>query len=149
MDKLITDNPQDNFSTVMNMVYGKDGWQYIRHDEGMLTTDFCLMLCKERNCEMPDYDDMTTEAKDEMLSDCAFDGCPVASVYAALSGLGHIRNRLKAYEDTGFTPDGIIQLEKQLAQKDAAIAQQATQLKEAVAKINALREPQDWNDDHA
>jgi hypothetical protein len=31
MNKLVTDNPKNNFEVVMNMVYGKDGWQYIRH----------------------------------------------------------------------------------------------------------------------
>ena len=47
MNRLTTDHPQNNFETVMNLVYGKDGWQYIRHGETeMRTTDFCLMLCK-------------------------------------------------------------------------------------------------------
>lgn len=91
---------------MLNMVYGKDGWQYIRHgEEGMPTVDFCLILCKERGCQMPDYDSMTDEAKDEMLCDCAFDGCPVATVYAALSGFGHVRDRLKMYEDAGIAPE--------------------------------------------
>lgn len=30
MNRLTTDHPQNNFETVMNLVYGKDGWQYIR-----------------------------------------------------------------------------------------------------------------------
>lgn len=105
MNKLTTDNPQSNFATMLNMVYSKDGWQYIRHgDNGMKTTDFCLMLCKERGCQMPDYDRMTDEAKDEMLCDCSFDGYSVASVYAALCGFGHVRGRLKMYEDAGIMP---------------------------------------------
>ena len=33
MNRLTTDHPQNNFETVMNLVYGKDGWQYIRHGE--------------------------------------------------------------------------------------------------------------------
>lgn len=106
MKRLTTDTPQDNFETVMNMVYGVDGWQYIRHGEnGMPTTDFCLMLCKERGCTMPDdYGADTNERKDEMLCDCAFENCPVATVYAALSGFGHVRGRLKRYEDAGMMP---------------------------------------------
>lgn len=48
MNRLTTDNPQNNFETIMNLVYGNDGWQYIRHGgTEMRTTDFCLMLCKE------------------------------------------------------------------------------------------------------
>ena len=96
MNRLTTDNPQNNIETLMNMVYAKDGWHYIRHgEEGMPTTDFCLMLCKERRCDMPDYDGMSNEAKDEMLCDCVFENCPVATVYAALCGYGHVRSRLK------------------------------------------------------
>lgn len=102
MNRLTTDHPQNNFETVMNLVYGKDGWQYIRHGETeMRTTDFCLMLCKERGCvalEKP----MSDEEKDEFLCNCAFNGCPIATIYAALSGFGHVRARLKTYEDAGI-----------------------------------------------
>lgn len=70
----------------------------------MPTVDFCLTLCKERGCDMPDYDGMSNEAKDEMLCDCVFEKCPVATVYAALCGYGHTRSRLKMYEDAGMTP---------------------------------------------
>lgn len=106
MRKLVTDNPKSNFETTMNMVYGKDGWQHIRHGEnGMLTVDFCLMMCKERGCTTPEYYGAdTNERKDEMLSECAFDGCPIATVYAALTGFGHVRGRLKMYEDAGMMP---------------------------------------------
>ena len=106
MNRLTTDNPQNNIEVVMNMVYGKDGWQHIRHGEdGMPTVDFCLMLCKERGCTTPDdYGADTNERKDEMLCDCAFENCPVATVYAALSGFGHVRGRLKMYEDADMMP---------------------------------------------
>ena len=96
MNKLVTDNPQNNFEVALNMVYGKDG---------MPTVDFCLMLCKERGCTTPDdYGANTNERKDEMLCDCAFENCPVATVYAALSGFGHVRGRLKMYEDADMMP---------------------------------------------
>ena len=87
MNRLTKDHPQNNFETVMNLVYGKGGWQYIRHGETeMRTTDFCLMLCKERGCvtiENP----MSDEEKDEFLCDCVFDGCPVATIMRACVGL--------------------------------------------------------------
>ena len=107
MKRLTTDNPQNNFETVMNLVYGKDGWQYIRHgDKTMRTTDFCLMLCKERGCvRLNEW--VTEEEKDECLCDCLFEGCPIATVYAALSGFGHVRSRLKMYEDAGLEPKWI------------------------------------------
>ena len=106
MKRMTTDNPQSNFETTMNMVYGVDGWQYIRHGEnGMPTTDFCLMLCKDHGCNLPEtITGGSQELKDEWLCDCAFDGCPIATVYAALSGFGHVRDRLKMYEDAGMMP---------------------------------------------
>lgn len=104
MSRLTTNCPKNNFETALNLVYSRDGWQYIRHGgEEIKTTDFCLMLCKERGCvtlRIP----MSDEAKDEFLCDCVFDGCPIATIYAALSGFGHVRDRLKKYEDAGITP---------------------------------------------
>ena len=105
MIRLTTDDPKNNFETMMNMVYGKDGWQYIRHgNDGMRTTDFCMMLCKDHGCELPDSAVASEEAKDEWLCDCVFNNCPIATVYAALSGFGHARARLKMYEDAGMVP---------------------------------------------
>lgn len=106
MKRMTTDNPQDNFETIMNMVYGKDGWQHIRHGEnGMPTTDFCLKLCEDQGCNLPEtITGGAQELKDEWLCDCAFSGCPIATVYAALSGFGHVRDRLKMYEDAGMMP---------------------------------------------
>ena len=56
-------------------------------------------LCPKFGC--PEFADqtMTSKEQDELLSDCVFDGCPVATVYAALSGYGHLRDRLRKHED--------------------------------------------------
>ena len=104
MNKMVTDTPKDNVETQLNMVYGKDGWLHIRHgEEGMSIIDFCTMLCMAREClEHPD--NMTDETNDALLCECAFDGCPVASIYAALTGFGHVRDRLRMYEDAGMMP---------------------------------------------
>lgn len=106
MNKLVTDNPKNNFETMMNMVYGKDGWQYIRHGEKEIhTADFCLKMCRQYGCdEIPEEVFRSNEAKDQLLCDCLFDDCPVAIVYAALCGFGHLRGRLKLYEDAGMIP---------------------------------------------
>ena len=107
MKRFTTDNPQNNFETMMNLVYAKDGWQHIRHgDTDMKTTDFCLELCKARECE-PFGKCNTDEEKDECLCSCLFDGCPIATVYAALCGFGHTRSRLKTYEDMDMEPKWI------------------------------------------
>ncbi len=106
MNKLVTDNPERGVEIAANKVFGKDGWLHIHHgDETMPITDFCLMLCKERGCDTPDnYGANTDERKDEMLCECEYEGCPVATIYAALSGFGHVRGRLRMYEDAGMMP---------------------------------------------
>ena len=107
MNRLTTNDPQNNFETMLNMVYGKDGWGYIRHGDGdMKITDFCLDLCKVHGCEFIDesFMEKLDEEKDECLFECLFLGCPVASVYAALCGYCHCRSRLKMYEDAGMMP---------------------------------------------
>ena len=105
MDRLTTDNPKTNFETMLNMVYGKDGWGYIRHgDEAVKITDFCLALCKAKECNVEEAETRSEEYKDEFLFECAFVGCPIATVYAALCGYCHTRSRLKMYEDAGMWP---------------------------------------------
>lgn len=104
LPKMVTDNPKGNFEVMLNLVYGKDGWSYIRYSEdgtdGMPITDFCFKkLCPEFGCSAFADQTMTDEEKDELLFDCVFDNCPVATVYAALSGYGHLRDRLRKHED--------------------------------------------------
>ena len=104
LPKMVTDNPHGNFEVLLNLVYGKDGWSYIRYSEdgtdGMPITDFCFKkLCPEFGCPAVAKIPMTNEEQDELLFDCVFDNCPVATVYAALSGYGHLRDRLRKHED--------------------------------------------------
>lgn len=74
---------------------------YIRHgDEDIQITDFCFnALCPKFGCTEFADQTMTSEEQDQLLSDCVFYGCPVATVYAALSGYGHLRDRLRQHED--------------------------------------------------
>lgn len=105
MDRLTTDNPKTNFETMLNMVYGKDGWGYIRHDDkAEKITDFCLALCKAKECNVEEAETRSEEYKDEFIFECAFVGCPIATVYAALCGYCHTRSRLKMYEDADMWP---------------------------------------------
>ena len=106
MNRLTTDTPFDWLEVICNMVYPKDGWTYIRHRdiEGEPITDFCLKLCKINDCLVPGCAFESEEEKDEFLCQCTAEGCPIASVYAALSGFSHVRSRLKMYEDAGMMP---------------------------------------------
>lgn len=101
MKRLTTDNPQGTVQTMMNMVYGKGGWQYIRYGEpNMATTDFALHFCKKFGCDVDEISRASDkEEKDEWLCTCDLEDCPVAAMYAALCGFGHVRGRLKKFED--------------------------------------------------
>lgn len=105
MARFTTESPKSNFDTMLNMVFNKDGWQHIRYgEEVMPTTEFCMMLCHERGCQPPESATESNEAMDEWLCECVYEKCPIAMLYAALSGFGHVRDRLKKYEDAGIEP---------------------------------------------
>lgn len=115
LPKMVTDDPKGNFEVMLNLVYGKDGWSYIRYSDdgtdGMPITDFCFKkLCPEFGCSVFADQTMTDEEKDEFLVDCVFDNCPVATVYAALSGYGHLRDRLRQHE--GAMTNRVLPLEE-------------------------------------
>lgn len=102
LPRMTTDDPNSIMTTMFNLVYGKDGWQYIRYGErSMLTTDFCLKFCEERGCEAA-REVKDPEEADVLLCECAFEGCAIATMYVALTGFGHVRERLKQYEDAGI-----------------------------------------------
>lgn len=102
LPKMVTDDPKGNFEVMLNLIYGKDGWSYIRHGErNMPITDFCLEnFCRNHGCNVDSIiKSKDQQLKDEYIFDCNFVGCPVATVYAALSGYGHLRDRLRKHED--------------------------------------------------
>ena len=104
MKRLTTDKPDNNVEAIANLVHCKDGWLYIRHaGRDVKATDFCLSMCKKRGCDLPGGQ-KTQEEKAECLCECLFEGCEIATVYAALCGFGMVRERLKMYEDAGMMP---------------------------------------------
>ena len=104
MKRLTTDKPENNVEAMMNLVYGKDGWLYIRHNgRDVRITDFCFSLCKKRGCDLLG-EQKNEEEKDERLCECLFEGCGIATIYAALCGFGAVRGRLKMYEDAEIMP---------------------------------------------
>lgn len=109
MKRLTTEEPQDNFETMMNYVYSKDGWAYIRHDgvhEDVPLTQWARRQCAARGCADEDLPGDTPEEIDEALCGCMMDcpDCPIALAYCFASQAVHLRDRLKRYEDTGLMP---------------------------------------------
>ena len=109
MKRLTAEEPQDNFETMMNYVYSKDGWAYIRHDgvhEDVPLTQWARRQCAARGCADEDLPGDTPEEIDEALCGCMMDcpDCPIALAYCFASQAVHLRDRLKRYEDTGLMP---------------------------------------------
>ena len=109
MKRLTTDNPQDNFETMVNFVYGKDGWAHIRYDgenENVPLTEWARKQCLSRACY--EFPAKSAEDIDLEICDCMMDfpDCPVALAYCFASQAVHLRDRLKMYEDILFAEDG-------------------------------------------
>ncbi|MBD5151276.1 MAG: hypothetical protein HDT16_01995 [Oscillibacter sp.] len=108
MKRLTTDNPSDNFETMLNFVYGKDGWAHIRHDgenADVPLTEWARKRCSKEGCmELPER----PEDLDAEICDCAmlFPDCLIALAYCFASQAVHMRDRLKMYEDVLFAEDG-------------------------------------------
>ena len=70
MKRLTTDNPSGNFETMLNFVYGKDGWAHIRHDgenADVPLTEWARKQCSKEYCiELPER----TEDIDTEICDC-------------------------------------------------------------------------------
>ena len=103
MERLTRDNPKENWETMMNYVFSKDGWAHIRHDgerEDVPLTDWAKARCIERGCD--EFPGETAKEIDEALCDCIMggEGCPVALAYCFACQVSHLRERLKAIEDT-------------------------------------------------
>lgn len=113
MKRLTTDTPEDNFETMLNFVYGKDGWAHIRHDgetgEVPLTA-WARAQCLRHGCG--EFPAESAEEIDREICGCMMDcpDCPVALAYCFASQAVHLRDRLKLYEDVLFAEDGTEQI---------------------------------------
>lgn len=113
MKRLTTDCARNNFEVSMNYVFGKDGWAHIVSDgehENVPLTAWAKSQCIKRGCD--EFPGETPEEIDSTLCDCIADGdgCPIAPAYCFASQACHLRTRLKQYEDTGLTPEGVMGL---------------------------------------
>ena len=109
MKRLTTDKPDGNFETMLNFVYGKDGWAHIRHDgenADAPLTGWAREQCLSHGCG--EFPAETLVEIDQEICDCMMDcpDCPVALAYCFASQAVHMRDRLKMYEDILFAEDG-------------------------------------------
>lgn len=109
MNRMTTDAPAGNFETMLNFVFSKDGWAYIRHDgegESVPLTQWAKAQCILHGCG--EFSAETPQEIDEAICDCMMDfpDCPIALAYCFASQAVHLRSRLKMYEDILFAEDG-------------------------------------------
>ena len=109
MKRLTTDTPDGNFATMLNLVFGKDGWAHIRHDgeEGTVPlTQWAKAQCILHGCG--EFSAETPQEIDEAICDCMMDfpDCPIGLAYCFAVQASHLRGRLKMYEDIFFADDG-------------------------------------------
>lgn len=109
MKRLTTDTPDGNFETMLNLVFGEDGWAHIRHDGGggaVPLTQWVKAQCILHGCG--EFSAETPEEIDEAICDCMMDfpDCPISLAYCFAVQACHLRDRLKMYEDILFAEDG-------------------------------------------
>ena len=109
MKRLTTDKPDGNFETILNFVYGKDGWAHIRYDgenEDVPLYEWARKQCLSRWCD--EFPAETPEEIDQEICDCMMDcpDCPVALAYCFASQAVNLRDRLKMYEEILFSENG-------------------------------------------
>lgn len=109
MKRLTREVPKDNFETMLNYVYSKDGWAYILdggEGEAVPLTQWARAQCLQNGCE--EFPVETPEEIDEEICACMLEvpECPIALAYCFACQASHLRTRLKLYEDILFAEDG-------------------------------------------
>ena len=116
MKRLTTDNTTDNIEASLNLFYVRDGDAFIRGGgdapdyADISVTDF---IRKTARTLCPDM--LLPESAEEIsfaMAEYLFDGYEepsglIALLYTAAWSYAELRERLKAYEDTGLTPEEI------------------------------------------
>ena len=116
MHRLTTDNPTDNIEASLNLFYVRDGDAFIRGGgdapdyADILVTDF---IRKTARTLCPDM--LLPESAEEIsfaMAEYLFDGYEepsglIALLYTAAWSYAELRERLKAYEDTGLSPEKV------------------------------------------
>lgn len=116
MQRLTTDNPQDNLESALNLFYVKDKWTWVRgynpgpESEDISLNDLVRLIAEQHDMDMAQSKD-DEEISDEMaylLMDMTdtLEGV-VALLYTAGWVCAELRAKLMKYEDTGFTPEEI------------------------------------------
>lgn len=126
MKRLTTDNPQGNLQTALNLFYVKNGEAWVRgggpefdYDDVPLFS-YIRSAIKHLAIAPVMFDELDNEKLAEVLTEWLFDGHEtieglLATLYTTAWAFAEIRERLKAYENTGLTPEQIRKLMEEKA----------------------------------
>lgn len=121
MKRLTTDTPLNNLQAALNMFYAKDGEAWVRgggpapcyYDVTLYGYIRRVLNAAAQIFDIPT--DMDDETLSEVMCDWLLDGPEevegvIATLYTAVWAFAEIRERLKAYEDTGLAPEEIVRV---------------------------------------
>ncbi|WP_283606525.1 hypothetical protein [Faecalispora anaeroviscerum] len=117
MERLTTDNPQSNMESAHNIFSIKEGTTVccLTEDSHEITLyDFMRHCAEVLHCSIS-YDDESDDDIGEFLTDQLFDGLNspegiLAHFFTTAWAFSELRAKLKAYEDTGLSPEEVIQV---------------------------------------
>lgn len=102
MKRFTTDNPETNCERLLNFSYCEDKNVKLLYAEGKEHVDLCEYIAemsKSCGCYLTPENVM-----DGACMDC---DCVLSVLYVAAIAAAELRERLKLYEDTGFTPEEV------------------------------------------
>lgn len=113
---VVSDDPQDNVSTALNLFYVKDGWTWVRGGgpapdyADVSLCDYIRLIAKEHGLDMAEGDD---DAISMEMAELLFDGTStidgiVATLYTAAWAFAELREKLKGYEATKRTAEDLL-----------------------------------------
>lgn len=111
MNKLVTDDPQDNMEVMMNLAFVKNKEVWIRggdpDGEDCSLVNFTKQMCQ--NCSVCMENDGFPEDKEkdldflcDLLMECSMSGCPIGTAYFIAIQAAELRERLRVQEPIYF-----------------------------------------------
>ena len=125
MKRITTDTPQGNCETMLNFAYAEDGWVKIRGINGPFTS-YIENQCRRNGCNLSE---MSPQELNEAVWECAFSNpeCPIFLLYIVSCQAAELRARLSDYEDSGFMPDKLKELQENQKKEEQSNYQEQVQ----------------------
>ena len=118
IERLTTNNPQNNIENALNLFFVKDGWTCVRgygreEHKDISLNDLVREIARENDLEIAQSKDdyaLSCEMSDTLfVSDGTIDGETVVALFFTAAWVcAELRAKLMAYEDTGLTPEEIM-----------------------------------------